>query len=433
MRTMRGILLSACILLVPGTARLWADSADGADSAITVQAKLLKKAPVPDLEDITPYDDALVMYTYKVRKIFSGKLKASRIGVYHWGRYDTLKEDIAKRKRKKRVKLTLQPWSERKDLHSIHTSEPNGVDLSLPLFMDSGQRITLLTKRGKRYDYGGRINGRMADVLAIRHHLKLVVFGDSRAKAGVRPEYFYPEEIVHTPVAYNMAVDSTGIKSLDDLTHEVFVHLPKLECVVWNFSPRMLNKRWSARELKIKGSPGNRHDREHPDSLWRSSEADFQLHSSQIQWHVGTFGYEPRTKKRIKSRSKKGAKRWEFDEKNWQRLKRVAQSLAKNTTYFIVFTPPMGVHPTKGAVDNDGTPREAHAKDLQRLEKLADRYPTMRIVDLHQSGGHDFEPTYFNNVDHLNAYGAHKLSPMLEDARRRLMSKDEQSKVAEAP
>jgi len=427
---MRAILLIAYILLVPGVVRLWADSAN---RAISLEAVLLKKAPVPEREDIAPYDDALVMYTYKVRKILSGKLKASSIGVYHWGRYDTVKQDIAKRKIGKRVKLTVQPWSQRKELHRIHISEPNGVDLSLPLFMDSGQRITLLTKRGKRYDYGGRINGRMADVLAIRHHLKLVVFGDSRAKAGVRPEYFYPEEIKHTPVAYNMAVDSTGIKSFDDLTQEVFVHLPKLECVVWNFSPRMLNKRWSGRELKIKGSHGNKYDRKHADSLWRSSRTDFLLRSSQIQWHVGTFGYEPRTKKRRNKRIKKGVKRWEFDKKDWERLKRVAQSLAKNNIYFIVFTPPMAVHPTKGAVDNDGTSRKAHSQDLQRLEKLADRYPTMRIVDIHQSGGHDFEPKYFSNVDHLNAYGAHKLSPMLEDARRRLMSKDEQSKVAEAP
>lgn len=398
------------------------------EAPLVLKAKLVEKTPVPSVEDIAPYDEALVLYEWKVVSIDSGALDAGRIGVYHWGFFDAIPQDLGSWRVGRTRDLTLGSWAARRDLHSVYKVEPDDPDLDLPVFMDEGQTIRRGNPdRGRRYDYGGRggVSDRMTDVIHLRHVLKMVAFGDSRAKAGIMPQCFYAEEIERSPVAYNMAYDSTGISSLEELTREYLVRLPELECVIWNFSPRMLNKKWHEREIKIKGSPGNTYDRAHADDLWDAPDQAFRLRPEQIDWQSAPFGWEPRESRTLGGKFPKveNPEGFTFDSKDWGRLKDVAHLLAERGIHFIIFTPPIAIHPARGAVDNDGTPRAEHMRDLRRLRELADAYPTVHFYDIHRSGGHDFQREHFRNTDHVNAAGAEKLSRMLETYRARIMER----------
>ncbi|MCC5788208.1 MAG: hypothetical protein JJT75_01125 [Opitutales bacterium] len=401
---------------------IFASAGQAEDKPLVVEAELLKKAPVPSLSDIAPYDEAVVLYLWEIEEVISGEMEAEQIGVFHWGYYDRKEQGIEHWRTGRTRRLTLSPWATRPELHTIQSVEPEGVDYAMPIFMDEGQAIRRgRTDRSDRFDYGGRsgVSDRMTDLLYIRHAVRMVGFGDSRAKAGIVPQLFYPDEIEQIPVAYNMAYDSTGIPSLYDLTHEYLVHLPQLESVLWNFSPRMLNRNWTGREIQIKGSPGNEYDRENADELWDNAEDAVVLRSAQIDWEAPPFGWEVRgtsaTERAFPAEER--ARSYDFDEENWERLQRVAESLAEQDVHFIIFISPMGIHPSRGAVDTDGTPRPVHAENMERLRKLANRYATVHLYDIHQDGGHDFQREHFHDTDHLNQAGAEKLSRMLEAYR----------------
>jgi hypothetical protein len=106
----------------------------GKPAAVTVKAELAEKTPTPTKDDLQEYTRGLVVYTYKVRKVVKGKLKADRIHVAHWAVLDD-KPIGLDRKVGRSYTMTLEPFDARDELEGervFNTSD----EFDLPVFYD---------------------------------------------------------------------------------------------------------------------------------------------------------------------------------------------------------------------------------------------------------------------------------------------------------
>ncbi len=103
---------------------------------VTVQAKLLARSTMPTLKEITPYSEALVVYTYQVERVYAGECTAKIIRVAHWAILDKqvqpglgLKEDTS-------VELALEPFALNPQLESTYLKDDiEGAD-DAPVYYD---------------------------------------------------------------------------------------------------------------------------------------------------------------------------------------------------------------------------------------------------------------------------------------------------------
>lgn len=98
------------------------------EAAVTLpmRAKLLRRAPIPTLAEISPYRDALAVYEYQVTETGSGALAGKTIRVVHRVLVDGERLPIADRRRDDVYSLRLEPFADQRQLESWYLSDLEG-------------------------------------------------------------------------------------------------------------------------------------------------------------------------------------------------------------------------------------------------------------------------------------------------------------------
>jgi hypothetical protein len=199
------------------------------------------------LTEIAPYRDALTVSEYRVAQVHEGVCEHRVIRVAHWvywdGHHLRMPGDVAGS-----IRLRIEPMAARPHIatFTIVDSLPDGWDT--PLYLDvttvdpeSGPRAP---KTDGRSEYGCSLTDNMPTFLKLMPQLRLVVLGDSRGQAGVVTDRIGGDVNRHTPIAYNLGVESSGLELNELLVDTYLAHMPALRCIVYCLSPRVFNERW---------------------------------------------------------------------------------------------------------------------------------------------------------------------------------------------
>ena len=395
---------------------------------IELKVKLLAKSKIPTLSDIAPYQEALVFYEYSVQKRLEGKFTGKRLRVAHWAIYDNQPQAIGKAKVGSSYTLHLYPYQRFNEFESLYTSDTLALDAEIPLYHDVGQKILENRSVEERYDYDSIFSEKMPIFWRIKDQLKLVALGDSRGAAGIQAEMFYGEENRKTPVAYNLAISGGPLEFQEIVVDEYLLKMPKLEWVVYQMSPRAVNRHFEhSADRELLKSRGFAFDRKHTQTLWQRSDTHTNKktvaeitsvpHVSEY-WNERPWGWKFKAEVWQNPKTKRFKQSWEISEKRWNRLKSMIDALSKRDVKVLLYLSPF--HPVmrdRPVVDDDGTTQKGYRELVDQLKQLEAEYPNLVFVDFLQGGNHDFSPEMFKDLDHLNALGAAKLTQQLEEIR----------------
>ena len=394
---------------------------------IRLKVKLLAKSKIPTLSDIAPYREALVFYEYSVRKRLEGEFRGKKLRVAHWAIYDNQSQKIGAAKVGSSHTLDLYPYQQFGEFESLYTSDTLALGAEIPLYHDVGQKILENRTVEERYDYDSIFSEKMPIFWRIKDQLKLVSLGDSRGEAGVRAELFYGEENRKTPVAYNLAISGGPLEFQEIVVDKYLLKMPSLEWVVYQMSPRAVNRYFEHRaDKELLKSRGFAFDRKHAETLWQRS--DGEKTAAEIAaipyvseyWNERPWGWKFNDEVWDRPRRKRFEREWEISKKRWNRLTSMIAALNKRDVKMLLYLSPL--HPImrgQPVVDDDGTTEKGYRELVDRLKQLEAQFPNFVFVDLLQGGNHDFAPEMFKDLDHLNALGATKLTQALEEARQR--------------
>jgi len=402
------------------------DDDDDKNDLVIVEAKLAAKSKSPTLEDIAPYREALVVYEYDIQRRILGDFKNNKIRVLHWAIYDEQPQNIQEMDIGSKVRLKLRPFSDFNELETVFTSDTLDFDIDIPLYHDVGQKILFNQSVEERYDYRCGLSDKMPAFWLLKDQLKLVVLGDSRGLEGVRTELLYGEENRTTPLAFNLSVSSAPLEFQEILVKEYLLKMPKLEWVVYQMSPRVVNRHYNSdKHKKLQNSPGFDFDRKHADKLWQESQ-NTEVTVGEISsmpyvseaWDKRPWGWKSEDdfwdNPEIDDDERKGE--WRISEKRMDKLESLIQALETKGVRMLIYISP--IHPIireLPVVDDDGTTKEGYQQLVKRLNKLENKYPNLVFVDLLKGGNHEFAPEFFADLDHLNESGATKLTKALNE------------------
>ena len=401
---------------------------DDNDDTIRIEAELLAKSISPTLSDVAPYRDALVFYEYHVQRRIKGKFKGDRIRVTHWAIYDNQLQAIREAEIGERQALALRPLHQFHELDGIYTSDTLDLDPDIPLYHDIGQKILENQSVADRYDYNCTLSDTMPAFWLLKDQLKLVVLGDSRGEKSVLAKLFFGQENRTTPMAYNLSVSGAPLELQETVINKYLLKLPKLEWVVYQASPRVVNiHHENSTNKRLLRSRGFAFDRANSDTLWQPSKRQNVTVSELTSipyvanyWQKNPWGSEsdddvwdnPKTKKKWKQR-------WKISEKRWNRLESMITALNEKGIRVLLYLSP--IHPiirNSPVVDDDGTTKKGYQELVGRLKELEGQYSNLVFIDLLQGGNHGFGREMFRDLDHLNEAGATKLTRALEEIRQ---------------
>jgi hypothetical protein len=262
----------------------------------------------------------------------------------------------------------------------------------------------------------------------LKDQLKLVVLGDSRGLEGVKAELFYGNENRTTPVAYNLSATSAPLELQEILVREYLLKMPKLEWVVYQMSPRVVNRHFDGdKHKRLLKSPGFVYDCKHADILWQESQGNVVRvgditstpYRARKKWKKRPWGWKPDDKVWDNPKRDDDLKeKWRLSEKKMDKLEWIIKSLEEQNVRMLLYLSP--IHPIireLSAVDDDGTSKKGYRELVRRLNELERKYPNLVFVDLLREGNHGFAPELFGDLDHLNEQGAEKLTKILEKVR----------------
>ena len=261
--------------------------------------------------------------------------------------------------------------------------------------------------------------------LRLRGQLKVAVLGDSRVEKGVDPKYFLGEENKKFPMALNFGAGSSGLPRVQVIIEDYLVHAPKLQWVVYGISPRVFNKYYRSDEGDdIKRSSLYRSDKQRQG--WPEMTGELVPARAIDDDDFSPWGFDgedgmddDREDEDDREEFREDLRengRYRFDTKRLEVFESLIQTLAKRNVGMLAFTPPM--HPISAGLpctDDDGTPREAYDKLVEKMKALDKKHPNFYFIDVNNKGEHNLEHKDFNNFDHLNTKGAKKLTLMLND------------------
>ena len=400
---------------------------------IELKVKLIAKSRLPTLEDISPYREALVFYEYRLQKRLDGEFSGKKLRVAHWAIYDNQPQSIDTVKIGASRTLKLYPYRQFRELESLYTSDTLTLDPDIPLYHDIGQKIHEDRSIDDRFDYDSILSEKMPVFWQLKNQLKLIALGDSRCELGIRAELFYGEQNQKTPVAYNLAVSGAPLDFQQVVIDEYLVKMPNLEWVVYQMSPRVVNRHFHKRSdlRELLESDGYKFDREHADNLWQSSDTDSDKKTVTdiasipyvgAYWSERPWGWKYRNDvwQNPKTDDDDFKERWEISDKRWNRLVAMITALNERGVRVLLYLPPF--HPImrdQPVVDDDGTTQKGYRELVKRLKQLETQLPHFVFVDLMQGGNHHFSAEMFKDLDHMNALGARKLTQQLEEIRQR--------------
>ncbi len=397
---------------------------------IELRVELVAKSKLPTLEDISPYREALVFYEYKLKKRLDGEFRGKKLRVAHWAIYDNQPQSIGQFKIGTSRTLELYPYQQFKELESIYTSDTLELDADIPLYHDFGQKILEDRSIDDRFDYDSILSEKMPVFWQLKDQLKLVALGDSRCECGVRTGLFYGEENQTTPVAYNLAISGGSLEVQKLVVDEYLLKLPNLEWVVYQMSPRVVNRHFEkSSERELRRSDGFEFDQKHAETLWKTTDGNdkkkttdeiFAIPYVGAYWSERPWGWEYKNEVWQDPEKDDFDEEWEISEKRWNRLNAMIDSLKERDVQVLLYLSPF--HPImrrEAVVDDDGTTQEGYRELLNEIRKLEKRYPNLVFADFIKGGNHDFTSEMFKDLDHLNARGATKLTQELEKVRLR--------------
>ena len=397
---------------------------------IELRVELVAKSKLPTLEDISPYREALVFYEYKLKKRLDGEFRGKKLRVAHWAIYDNQPQSVGQFKIGTSRTLELYPYQQFKELESIYTSDTLELDVDIPLYHDFGQKILEDRSIDDRFDYDSILSEKMPVFWQLKDQLKLVALGDSRCECGVRTGLFYGKENQKTPVAYNLAISGGSLEVQKLVVDEYLLKLPNLEWVVYQMSPRVVNRHFEkSSERELRRSDGFEFDQKHAETLWKTTDGNdkkkttdeiFAIPYVGAYWSERPWGWEYKNEVWQDPEKDDFDEEWEISEKRWNRLKAMIDSLKERDVQVLLYLSPF--HPImqgEAVVDDDGTTQEGYRELLNEIRKLEKRFPNLVFVDFIKDGNHDFTSEMFKDLDHLNAHGATKLTQELEKVRLR--------------
>lgn len=397
---------------------------------IELRVELIAKSKLPTLEDISPYREALVFYEYKLKKRLDGEFKGKNLRVAHWAIYDNQPQSIGKVKIGSSQTLELYPYQQFRELESIFTSDTLDLDPDIPLYHDIGQKILEDRSMDDRFDYDSILSEKMPVFWQLKDQLKLVALGDSRCECGVQTGLFYGKENRRTPVAYNLAISGGSLEVQKLIVDEYLLKLPNLEWVVYQMSPRVVNRHFEkSSDRDLRRSDGYEFDQKHAKTLWKPTDEKVKKKTTGeiaaipyvgAYWSERPWGWEYKNEIWQNPEKDNFDEEWEISEKRWNRLKEMIASLRDQDVNILLYLSPF--HPImrgESVVDDDGTTQEGYRELVDELRKLQKQYPNLVFVDLMLGGNHDFTSDMFKDLDHLNALGATKLTQELEKVRKR--------------
>ena len=397
---------------------------------IELRVELVAKSKLPTLEDISPYREALVFYEYRLKKRLDGEFKGKKLRVAHWAIYDNQPQSIGTAKVGSSQTLELYPYQQFIELESLYTSDTLELDPDIPLYHDIGQKILEDRSIEDRFDYDSILSEKMPIFWQLKDQLKLVALGDSRCELGIRSELFYGAENRKTPVAYNLAISGGSLEFQAIVVDEYLVKMPNLEWVVYQMSPRVVNRHFEkSSERELLKSDGYEFDQKHAETLWNTSNRNDKKKTvadisavpyAGAYWSERPWGWKYRNEVWQNPETDDLDEEWEISEKRWNRLKAMITSLKERDVQILLYLPPF--HPImrgKPVVDDDGTTQEGYRELVNELQKLEKQFPNLVFVDFMQGGNHKFSSEMFKDLDHMNARGATKLTQELEKIRQR--------------
>ena len=412
-------------------------------TTIHVHAGLVGKAPTPTLQQIAPYTDALAVYIYKVTKLHHGKLPpdTEQIAVTHWVIYRNHTQKITRNRPKKRVRLTLTPFENVKDRYqTVYLAEHEDA-LELPLYHDVDQKIEPPPGEKARWSYGVDVSSMFPIFFQVKDQLRLVALGDCQAYFANKAQNYMPEENLKSPVALNMCQQRSGLPFQKLLIDHYLVHLPELEWVVLTWNPRFVSAAWTEHGVKAEQfakSSGFAHDREHAAAIWKPAEKDNRpvtvaditakpdlartwmrrpwgwIYLSPNRHRYGPKGEVMRVQNKLGE--------YKFVAERWEIFEQIVATLDKRGIKLLVYTTP--IHPetaNQKVKDKMGIDAAGYQDQVRRMGALQKRYPkTLFFYDLNNMGDNSLDDKDFENIDHVSASGAEKVSRRVEAFRKKV-------------
>lgn len=396
--------------------------------ALIVKLQRLATSPLPTVDQVRPYEEGLVFYSYAVREVVHGELDAKQIQLAHWAVVDSepqpVDADLGEVIEAEILPMNRVPGAE--DLYQSNDLP----DFESPQYVEVPP-ATQAVAAGFREHYGGAISKQMSLYWKLRPQLELVALGNSRTGVGVLTGEFFPERNAGTPVALNLAPPGSNMELQSLLAEEYLAPLPKLRWVVWGICPRYFNtkRRDSDRLDTFTESHGRKYDLDNHDELWPVREFPPLLTVEELLKEVpkGTdpWGATPRPDGHSPVLPDEAARerfaydyfsivRFRWDQPQWDLFEKATKELDKRNIRVLLFTPPTHPLAREGkACDPDGSGREDDALVIGKLRELDRELPNVWFEDIHRAGHHDFTPDDFSDAGHLDRSGAERLTAKL--------------------
>ncbi|MCC5828109.1 MAG: hypothetical protein JJU36_01555 [Phycisphaeraceae bacterium] len=443
------VRVAALVLVFGGaTGTAWADAEKEKPfeprpirPTLSVQAELLAKAPTPTLEQISPYTDALVIYRYRVTRVHGGNrdLEDKVINVSHWGIYRGHTQSVTRHNVGRRQRLSLTEFTNVSgEVQTVFRSEldDDDADNLAPLFHDIGRGIDLPPEERTRWGYGVDLTDMMPLFFELKDQLKLVVLGDCQAWFANRAELYMADENRITPVSLSMCQQRSGLPFQKLMVDHYLVNLPKLEWVILTWNPRFVSKAWTEHGVQARrfsSSRGFAFDRENEKEIWKPREGEPLTVSKIVEqprftrlWSQRPWGwiylspdrhrFNPRGEV-IRAQRLKGV--YEFVPERWEIFESIVETLAEKDVKVLVYTTPIhpesANHPVK---DKTGVDAEGYQDQVRMMREMEKRYSRhLFFYDLNNMGDNGLKHEDFENIDHVSASGALKVSQRVERFR----------------
>jgi hypothetical protein len=306
------------------------------------------------------------------------------------------------------------------------------------MFHDVGQRLSLPPEPKQRWNYGVEVGAKMPVFFGLKDQLRLVVLGDCQAAVAHQAQLYLGEQNRETPLAYNLCQERACLQFQKLLVDTYLVHLPRLEAVVFSWTPRLLNGSWKTHGLKygaIVKSPGYQYDRDN-GFLWRAPSAVGAIRAADMPnypvlgmlWKERPYGWRPTGKKvgfwtdpfgQMKAAAKLEGT-YVFSQERWDLFLSIVRALAARKVRMLVFIPPY--HPAtaeRPVKDKDGITAKGYQDQVARLTALEQQYAGLFFFrDVNRMGLHGLlNADDFGDVDHPNDTGGEKLTRYIEQWR----------------
>jgi hypothetical protein len=251
--------------------------------------------------------------------------------------------------------------------------------------------------------------------------LEIVAIGDSRTECGIEPEFFSDPRNAETPIAFNMAITSSGIFTYRMMTDTYLLKTPKLKWVVWGVETRNFNQYWGeATDLIVADTAWYKADKKgagpaptvspvKKDQLTKTRRTTLLGQNGQKQLPVTDAAWQAQQLNDLPPA------RFKFSDARWAAFESIVKTLNDKNIKVIIYLPPIHHLIDKAQVtDDDGTGKTDYDDIVKRLQALEARYPNVWFRDLYKKGDNEFKDDDYCNLDHLSKSGAEKLTKLID-------------------